>query len=722
MKRRYIKIAACLTAVTMSAGLTFIYADSRETGVSQTSYSDIQEEYIPESTAPQKTSANLEMKKTETVYVNASASGAAEKITVSDWISNPDADENIYDFSELNEIRNIKGYEEYYTEGDKIVWRAHGADICYQGTSQKQLPVSVEISYSLDGTEISPEDLAGKSGKVRIRFDYKSNQKTEVEVNEKKYNMNIPFLAVTGMMLDTEKFTNVESVNGRIVSDGNRYTVIGCAVPGISDDLRDISSDLTDFENIPSYFEVTADVSDFSLDTTLTVITNEMFSGADTKIFDTESIKTEIERLADASTQLRNGNSELYEGMTELLLKTGDLTSGVSELSVGAGTLHDGTERLNDGSEKLESGINELKNGIGQMSSGIEQLSGNSEILRKGSSDFRKGLELLNDNLSTVSSDADDLEKLISASSEIKTGINALCCGASDLRSALSSEAMKTTLSENGLDTDHLYQADSQFVETAGKQISFLYASLDNIKDISGGEKQAEEIRAQIESLEKTVALIKGNMAFIDASETYIESAGVASEQLTEGLKKLSESYSKFDCEIVKLAARIADTAKNIETLRESVYQLATAYRQIDSSITAYTSGVDSLKSGSESLLSGASALSSGASELGAGIKTVSDGAEKMKNGLSDLSDGTEKLTDGIRKLNDGSEKLKSGMAEFDEDGIKRINDLFRNDISAAADTFSAICKASAEYRSFSGISEGMNGSVKFIIETESIG
>ena len=46
-----------------------------------------------------------------------------------------------------------------------------GEDISYEGTSNQQLPVTTKVTYYLDGKEIKPEDLAGKSGKVKIRFD-----------------------------------------------------------------------------------------------------------------------------------------------------------------------------------------------------------------------------------------------------------------------------------------------------------------------------------------------------------------------------------------------------------------------------------------------------------------------------------------------------------------------------------------------------------------------
>lgn len=104
-----------------------------------------------------------------------------------------------------------------------LTWQADGNDIYYQGTTDKELPIDMKMTYYLDGKEISPEDLAGKSGKVTIRMDYTNKEKTEDGVY-------VPFTAVTGMMLN-KNFTNVEVTNGKVVSDGNNQVVVGFAFP-----------------------------------------------------------------------------------------------------------------------------------------------------------------------------------------------------------------------------------------------------------------------------------------------------------------------------------------------------------------------------------------------------------------------------------------------------------------------------------------------------------
>ena len=125
--------------------------------------------------------------KEETVYVLANADGSVQKIIVSDWLKNPAGANSINDISELDGIENVKGDEAYTMNPNNMrVWDAKGNDIYYQGTTQKALPVDVSISYQLDGKPISAEDLAGKSGRVTIRFSYQNNQKETIEIDGKK--------------------------------------------------------------------------------------------------------------------------------------------------------------------------------------------------------------------------------------------------------------------------------------------------------------------------------------------------------------------------------------------------------------------------------------------------------------------------------------------------------------------------------------------------------
>ena len=99
---------------------------------------------------------------------------------------------------------------------------AAGNEALSQETVEAALPVDVKISYRLDGQEISPEELAGKSGKAVIRIDYTNNQSETEMVNGASQKLYVPFLMVSALLLDGEHFKNVTVENGRLVNDGTR--------------------------------------------------------------------------------------------------------------------------------------------------------------------------------------------------------------------------------------------------------------------------------------------------------------------------------------------------------------------------------------------------------------------------------------------------------------------------------------------------------------------
>ena len=151
--------------------------------------------------------------------------------------------------------------------------------------SSEELPVGVKISYKLDGKEMSPESLTGKSGKITIRFDYTNSAYEMKKINGKEEKIFVPFAMLTGMILDNDIFRNVEVTNGKLINDGMRSVVAGAAFPGLQDSLGLDKNDL----EIPEYIEITADVTDFKMGMTATIATNEIFNEIDTDKLDSDS-------------------------------------------------------------------------------------------------------------------------------------------------------------------------------------------------------------------------------------------------------------------------------------------------------------------------------------------------------------------------------------------------------------------------------------------------
>ena len=226
-KKMLAKGAAVVTAASLLAGSVSVYyvrAQEAETSADQLKETESQEksekeddsESILEKTIGAQVSAgNQDVDKEETVYVIADAKGNATEVIVSDWLKNRDGAKEIEDVSTLKEIENVKGDETFKEgAGDSITWEADGADIYYQGKTDQSVPVSVKVTYTLDGKEISPEELAGKSGHVGIRFDYSNIEKQKVSVSGKEEEVYVPFTVISGAMLSTDHFKNVSVENG----------------------------------------------------------------------------------------------------------------------------------------------------------------------------------------------------------------------------------------------------------------------------------------------------------------------------------------------------------------------------------------------------------------------------------------------------------------------------------------------------------------------------
>ena len=323
----------------------------------------------PARPAPLESSANAAPAgakniKDETVYVLARADGSVDKIIVSDWVRNTRGDALLNDATQLTDIENVKGDETYTLGGDNAcVWDARGNDIYYQGSIDRELPVSVAVSYTLDGQPVTPEELAGKSGKVAIRFDYANNQYELVDINGKQEKIYVPFAMLTGVVLDNDVFANVSVSNGKIVNDGDRTIVAGLALPGLQDSLGLGRDDL----ELPEYVEITADAEGFELETTVTLAANGLFSGeldGNEKLDELDDLDGKLDELTVAMGQLMDGSSRLYDGLCALLDSSKELVAGIDQLAAGAAQLKQGADSLSAGASQLQAGAASLNEGL----------------------------------------------------------------------------------------------------------------------------------------------------------------------------------------------------------------------------------------------------------------------------------------------------------------------------------------------------------------------
>lgn len=629
--------------------------------------------------------------KDETVYVIANADGSVKKIIVSDWIKNSLNEKNLKDKSELKDVKNVKGDESYVMDSDNMrVWNADGADIYYQGTISKELPVDLKVSYKLDGKAVSAEEIAGKSGKATIRFDYTNKQYSEVTIDGKTEKIYVPFVMLTGLMLDNDVFTNVEVSNGKLINDGDRTVVAGFALPGLKENL---ALDSSKYE-IPDYVEITADVKNFSLTTTLTLATNSLFNEFDTSKLNTaDDLQAQLNELTSGMTKLIDGSSELYGGLTTLLSKSKELAAGVDKLAAGTNELASGTAALNAGLSTLVS-----KNG-----------------------DLTAGAAKVFDTLlSTVTAQFKENGITVSLTKEnYKSELNALLTNPSDTQKAeliaVANSTVEAKLKENNVPEAYYKAVKVMLAEmlAAGKTLEAAMAEISPVLQNAAVVNEVSANTAITVNADVYTRLTAGGVPAEQAGliaklctylslqngQPAVSNITAATAMATDAQTVLAAmNDSTADAKINALCLKLS-----LATLKPSVETAVTSldsYNEFYQGILAYTAGVKSASDGSAK---------------------VNAGAAELKSGAEQLKAGTEQLVPGVEQLADGSKQLADGIKELNEKGISKITGLAGKDLQNLVDRVKATVEVSKSYKSFAGISDEADGSVKFIYKTDEI-
>ena len=618
--------------------------------------------------------------KDESVYVNADESGATTKITVSNWLKNAGINGTINDESDLKDIQNVKGDETFTQNGDDVQWSAGSNDIYYQGTTDKELPVGVEIKYELDGKEIAAKDLLGQSGKLKITVSYTNKSKSTQTINGEKQEMYTPFVMATGIILPDDKFSNVEVDDGKIINEGSNNIVVGFGMPGMAESL-DLDEDAAD--KLPEGFTVTADVTNFSIGNTITFASPSILSDLELDdIDDLDDLENKLEKLVDSSE---------------------DLVDGSKKLSNKMGELEDKFDDYQDGEKSLNKGIKDLVNGGTTLKKGVKDYTNGVDTLAKGTQKYVNGAKQITDGNQKLYEAVKDMP---SSFKEFSDGLQAYTKGVDTLADAKTSKQLT-----DGAD------AVTAGIGTLNENLGKLESSYDNYKLLAEGLKaqaaqisdptQKATILAYVQKLEE---LYQGQKASVGAlvSATNKESTlKSGASQVAAGIKKVMTGAQTL--------------SGNSATLRSADQKLTSSIATLTASVKKLSEGSKKLSSNDRKLLAGAKKILKASKSVKSGSDKLINGANKLKKGSNKLHKATGKVADGIGKLSDGADDLYEGMDKFDQKGIQKLNNVYEDDIKTLKTRLEKLTDMSKDYTNFSGISKGMDGKVKFVIETAEV-
>lgn len=673
--------------------------------------------------------------KEQTVYVNADESGKSENVIVSNWLKNADGQSQLSDKSELSNIQNVKGDEEFKQGSDNsLTWDANGKDIYYQGETSKDLPVGVNLTYYLDGKEIQPSELAGKSGKVKIHIAYENKQQQTAEINGGEENIYTPFMMMTAMILPTDVFSNIQIENGKILSDGNNNIAVGFGFPGLSDSLQlSETEELSDLE-IPDFVEITADVKDFELSMTATVATTGLLEELNLgEIGSADELKENMNKLTEASTALVKGSKELQDGISKMNSSADTFVNGLNSADSGAGQLKGGIDKMNNskgellsgisrltqGMEALENGASQLQTGVGSYTAGSATLGEGIVKTAQGASDLKVGVDTLNEKkealvqgISNLSNGSKDLK---AGAQTLKEGVGAYTAGVnkldqglgqlnSQLQGALGQteqipEAIKG-ITEGSKEliggAGQLQEGAKQAEEAAGN----MEASVGALAAAAGGVSQgagsaAGIIENYIGSLtdsgsaaatEQAKAAIAKENAAVNAQANTQQRANVAAALSAAGLTEEQQQAVLANLGNISVGVQ---TSANIEVptnpgnteavgqLKGIQAQMASVQQQIaGTDLGAVQQQIGQLKTGAQAAAAGAEKLTKGVTTFGEAVKPLggfSTMASTLKEAVAALKAGSGELCKQNSALNAGVSQVAVGSQKL-QGGLEALS------------------------------------------------
>ena len=501
--------------------------------------------------------------KDETVYGKFDNTGKIKSVYVNEHLINNTKESELKDYTELKEIFNLNGDETFNIDGSSIVWNSNGNDIFYQGKYENDLPVTLKITYKLDGKETNVSDMLGKSGKVDITIKYTNNDKHSMLINGKYETLYTPFVVMFGTSINETNTSNITINNGKVVSNGSKNFIVGISTPGLYESLK-----ISNFKDLDT-IKISYDTTCFELGSIYSVITPKVINESDLKIFDKiDNLANKVNTLQKNTDLIESNTLKLYNG-SSLIRK--NLLNSINNLKNNSGNV------LNE--KELEAISTKVVNETNKTFTDDYKVKLGESTWKNVSASLKPSDEVTNKVTSiTTSSVSNAVVDYLKSVGEYEDCVK---CEMGDSASCQVIASDKTL--------PYVKEATLKSSSETAKNVSS-YVSNYTAEKVT---KTVAPLVAQTTALEisKSVSKNVANEVANSVKEASIQTVSSSLKELydgisklDDGLKELSDGITKYNNEGIKSISKLVNgDVKNISARVKALTKLSNDYKTIQS-------------------------------------------------------------------------------------------------------------------------------------------
>lgn len=452
----------------------------------------------------------------------------------------------------------------------------------------------------------------------------------------------------------------------------------------------------------------------------LLVAAGELADGTETL---SQALKSEtVQKLLEQVDEMTKTGQELTSAAGELGKDIEKEIAGpASEITASLQTLAGLLNEVNEKADLLEKGCSEQ---VAKINRTVEENNRKIQMAKKAAAEGEEQIAAaqagLNQQIQALRAAGQE-----EAAAQIEKAVQSLENARASAQNLQNLSGLDTVEMPDfsGIDTEELSRNASSLeseirtvVTSSGRLSSRMTGLQDGLKEMEEKkdalpQTSMQEISRQVEILNRgmqglyqAAGTLSGGLSELGKASDALQNGAAGIQNLQQGFESLGQYNEALKSGAGKLKDSSPSVRKGAQTLLGGTTQLS--------------NGLDTLGS---RLSSGSAALSQNCQALKEGAATLKSGTQKLVSGGASLKTASGQVQSGIDTLSTGAKTLADGMKQFEEEGISKLQEVTDTEFKDIADRFKALTGEECRYDTFAGKPEEMEGTVKFVIETEAV-